>query len=115
MSKVLIIGGSRGIGAEAVRQFRAAGHDVVFTYHRSELDADALREQLEKAGCPERALLPFQKAVLEDRLPFTIGGGIGQSRICMFFLRKAHIGEVHSSIWPHDVVEACEKAKIALL
>ena len=79
------------------------------------VDAQALREQLEKAGCPERAELPFQKAVLEDRLPFTIGGGIGQSRICMFFLRKAHIGEVHSSVWPQEVIEACEKAKIALL
>ena len=79
------------------------------------VDAQALREQLAKAGCPERAELPFQKAVLEDRLPLTIGGGIGQSRICMFFLRKAHIGEVHSSIWPADVIEACEKAGIALL
>ena len=79
------------------------------------VDAQALREQLAKAGCPERAALPFQKAVLEDRLPLTIGGGIGQSRICMFFLRKAHIGEVHSSIWPADVIEACEKAGIALL
>ena len=79
------------------------------------VDAQALREQLAKAGCPERAELPFQKAVLEDRLPLTIGGGIGQSRICMFFLRKAHIGEVHSSIWPADVIEAYEKAGIALL
>ena len=79
------------------------------------VDAQALREQLVKAGCPERAELPFQKAVLEETLPFTIGGGIGQSRICMFFLRKAHIGEVHSSIWPDDVVEACEKAGVALL
>ena len=79
------------------------------------VDADALREQLAKAGCPERAELPFQKAILEERLPFTIGGGIGQSRICMFFLRKAHIGEVHSSIWPEDVIAACEKAGIALL
>ena len=79
------------------------------------VDAQALREQLAKAGCPERAELPFQKAVLEDRLPLTIGGGIGQSRICMFFLRKAHIGEVHSSIWPADVIEACEKAGSALL
>ena len=79
------------------------------------VDADALREQLDKAGCPERAELPFQKAVLEERLPFTIGGGIGQSRICMFFLRKAHIGEVHSSIWPDEVVAACEEAGIALL
>ena len=79
------------------------------------VDAEALRAQLDKAGCPERADLPFQKAVLEDRLPLTIGGGIGQSRICMFFLRKAHIGEVHSSIWPDSVVSACYEAGIALL
>ena len=79
------------------------------------VDAQALREQLDKAGCPERAELPFQKAVLEERLPFTIGGGIGQSRICMFFLRKAHIGEVHSSIWPDEVVKECEEKGVALL
>ena len=79
------------------------------------VDADSLREQLEKAGCIGRAHLPFQRAILEDRLPLTIGGGIGQSRICMFFLRKAHIGEVHSSIWPEEVIEQCRKAGIALL
>ncbi len=52
------------------------------------VDKDALLSQLEKAGCPERAELPFQKAIIEEKLPYTIGGGIGQSRICMFFLRK---------------------------
>ena len=56
------------------------------------VDKEALLSQLEKAGCPERAELPFQKAILNEELPYTIGGGIGQSRICMFFLRKAHIG-----------------------
>ena len=66
------------------------------------VDKKALLSQLEKAGCPERAELPFQKAVINEELPFTIGGGIGQSRICMFFLRKAHIGEVQSSLWPDD-------------
>ena len=55
-----------------------------------------LIEQLEKSGCMDRAELPFQKALLNKELPYTIGGGIGQSRICMFFLRKAHIGEVQS-------------------
>lgn len=79
------------------------------------VDADSLREQLDKAGCPERASLPFQKAILEDRLPLTIGGGIGQSRICMFFLRKAHIGEVQSSLWPAEVLEKCSAAGITLL
>ena len=69
------------------------------------VDADALRRQLKLAGCEERAELPFQKAILENDLPFTIGGGIGQSRICMFYLRKAHIGEVQCSIWPDEIIK----------
>lgn len=79
------------------------------------VDADALRRQLKLAGCEERAELPFQKAILENDLPFTIGGGIGQSRICMFFLRKAHIGEVHVSIWPESVRKAAEEGGVNLL
>lgn len=79
------------------------------------VDKDALLSQLEKAGCPERADLPFQKAIIDESLPFTIGGGIGQSRICMFFLRKAHIGEVQSSLWPKETVETCERNGISLL
>lgn len=79
------------------------------------VDRKALVEQLEKAGCTERAELPFQKSVIKEELPFTIGGGIGQSRICMFFLRKAHIGEVQSSIWPEEIVEQCEINGIKLL
>lgn len=79
------------------------------------VDEDALAQQLEKAGCPERAELPFQKAILDGKLPYTIGGGIGQSRICMFFLRKAHIGEVQCSLWPEEVAAACKTAGIELL
>mgnify|MGYP000790577318 FL=1 len=79
------------------------------------VDKEALLSQLEKAGCPERAELPFQKAILNEELPYTIGGGIGQSRICMFFLRKAHIGEVQSSLWPDEMMQACEKSGIQLL
>ncbi|MBR6358441.1 MAG: aspartate--ammonia ligase, partial [Lachnospiraceae bacterium] len=79
------------------------------------VDAPALKYQLKAAGCEERAELPFQKAVLENELPLTIGGGIGQSRICMFFLRKAHIGEVQCSLWPDDVVEEAAKNNIQLL
>jgi aspartate--ammonia ligase len=79
------------------------------------VDKDALLYQLEKSGCMERAKLPYQKAVINEELPFTIGGGIGQSRICMFFLRKAHIGEVQCSLWPADVVSECDKKGIQLL
>lgn len=79
------------------------------------VDEAALKEQLVKAGCQEREELPFQKAILEKKLPYTIGGGIGQSRICMFFLRKAHIGEVQASIWPEDVMEEAEKNNLRIL
>lgn len=79
------------------------------------VDETSLAEQLEKAGCPERAGLPFQKAILAGELPLTIGGGIGQSRICMFFLRKAHIGEVQSSLWKEEICEEAAKHGIQLL
>lgn len=79
------------------------------------VDKKALLSQLEKAGCPERAELPFHKSIIKGELPYTIGGGIGQSRICMFFLRKAHIGEVQSSLWPEDVMAECKKNGIQLL
>ena len=79
------------------------------------VDKVSLKEQLDKAGCPERAELPFQKAILEKKLPYTMGGGIGQSRICMFFLRKAHIGEVQCSLWPEEMEAKLKEAGIQLL
>lgn len=79
------------------------------------VDEDSLKEQLEISGCTDRADLPFQKALLNKELPYTIGGGIGQSRICMFFLRKAHIGEVQVSIWPDDVIEYTKSKGVELL
>ena len=69
------------------------------------VDENSLVAQLRMAGCEERAKLPFQRAIIEKKMPYTIGGGIGQSRICMFFLQRAHIGEVQSSIWPDDVYD----------
>lgn len=79
------------------------------------VDKKSLLSQLEKAGCNERAQLPYHKAILNEELPYTIGGGIGQSRICMFFLRKAHIGEVQSSIWPEATVKEMEEKGVPLL
>lgn len=79
------------------------------------VDKKALLSQLKKANCEDRKNLPFQKAIINEELPYTIGGGIGQSRICMFFLRKAHIGEVQSSLWPTEMQKACEENSIALL
>ncbi|MGI5931614.1 MAG: aspartate--ammonia ligase [Eubacterium sp.] len=79
------------------------------------VDETALASQLKKAGCEERANLPFQKAILDRKLPYTIGGGIGQSRICLFFLRKAHIGEVQCSLWPEADLKNLEEHGITLL
>ncbi|WP_308753768.1 aspartate--ammonia ligase [uncultured Anaerotruncus sp.] len=79
------------------------------------VDADALRRQLEISGHTERASMPFHKMLLEGRLPLTMGGGVGQSRICMAMLQKAHIGEVQTSVWPEDMRDACEASGIHLL
>ena len=79
------------------------------------VDEDSLRSQLKEAGCEERSGLPFQKSLLDGELPYTVGGGIGQSRICMFYLRKAHIGEVQVSIWPDEVREKAARYGINLL
>jgi len=79
------------------------------------VDEKSLAEQLEKAGCPERANLKYHKMLLAGELPLSVGGGIGQSRLCMLLLGKAHLGEVHASIWPKDMVEKCKQNGIKLL
>ena len=79
------------------------------------VDEEALLRQLNIAQCTDRLELPFHRALMEKKLPYTIGGGIGQSRMCMFFLRKAHIGEVQASYWPQDMIRECEENGICLL
>ena len=79
------------------------------------VDEASLLSQLDQLNCNDRKDMPFQKAILNKELPYTIGGGIGQSRICMFFLRKAHIGEVQSSLWPHKTIEEADKIGLQIL
>lgn len=79
------------------------------------VDAEALRRQLELAKCPERSILPFHASLLAGKLPQTMGGGIGQSRLCMFLLRRKHIGEVQASLWPEAMMNDCQKNDIGLL
>ncbi len=79
------------------------------------VDDKALKRQLTIAKCEDRIELDFHKAIMEHKLPLTIGGGIGQSRICMFYLRKAHIGEVHSSLWTPETLKIAEEHGIPLL
>ncbi|MGL4736633.1 MAG: aspartate--ammonia ligase [Cellulosilyticaceae bacterium] len=91
------------------------GHAFELSSMGVRVDEAALASQLDKAGCPERSQMPFHQMILSKALPYTIGGGIGQSRICMFFLQKAHIGEVQASIWQDDMIAECEKNGIILL
>lgn len=100
--------------------------DILFRYDRLDcameissmgirVDPDALDKQLSLSGHDERRMLPYHKALLNGELPLTIGGGIGQSRLSMLLLGKAHIGEVQASIWDSETVSVCEKAGITLL
>lgn len=79
------------------------------------VDETALSEQLRKAGCEDRKKLPYHKMLLNGELPYTIGGGIGQSRLCMLLLDRAHVGEVQASIWPDEMRKECRKSNIFLL
>lgn len=79
------------------------------------VDEDSLVKQLKISDCMERTKLPFQQALINKELPYTVGGGIGQSRMCMFFLRKAHIGEVQSSTWPKEMIKESKENRIYLL
>lgn len=79
------------------------------------VDEASLSEQLDAAGCNDRRELPFHQALLSGELPLTMGGGIGQSRICMLLLQKAHIGEVQASIWPEAMIGRCAEDGIPLL
>jgi len=79
------------------------------------VDKEALLQQLEEKNQMHKADFPFHQDVINENLPYTIGGGIGQSRMCMFFLQKAHIGEVQSSVWPQNMIELCKRNEIHLL
>lgn len=79
------------------------------------VDENSLAEQLKASGCTDRRELPYHKAILEKRLPYTIGGGLGQSRLCMFYLGKMHVGEVHVSVWPAEQEERLRKEGCYLL
>ena len=79
------------------------------------VNAETLKSQLAERGCSERAALKFHSMLLDGKLVQTIGGGIGQSRLCMYFLRKAHIGETQVSTWSDDMLSKCHEANIAIL
>ncbi|NLL56276.1 MAG: aspartate--ammonia ligase [Clostridiales bacterium] len=95
--------------------YEPLGHAIEISSMGIRVNKESLIDQLAKANCLERANLPFHKALLEDKLPLTMGGGIGQSRLCMLMLNKIHIGEVQASIWDDYTMQKCKEAGIELL
>ena len=91
------------------------GHSVEISSMGIRVDAQSLAKQLNIAGCENRKNLPFHQALLNNELPLTMGGGIGQSRICMLLLQKAHIGEVQASVWSDEMLRECDQHGIHLL
>ncbi|MEG0177490.1 aspartate--ammonia ligase [Anaerorhabdus sp.] len=79
------------------------------------VDETAIIEQCQKAHCEDRLTLPYHRMIVNKELPYTIGGGIGQSRLCMLLLNRAHVGEVQASIWPKEMIDECERNKIYIL
>lgn len=103
------------LNGDLIFYFPVLGHAFEVSSMGVRVDENSLLSQLKTAGCEERANLEFHKAVLNKVLPYTLGGGLGQSRICMFLLGKAHIGEVQASVWSKDMIEKCAENGINLL
>lgn len=107
--------GHRGLNGDIIVWDSVLGRSFELSSMGIRVSPESLQAQLEERGCTERAKLDFHRKLLEGKLPYSIGGGIGQSRLCMFLLQKAHIGEVQASIWPETQVEECRKAGINLM
>lgn len=107
--------GYKGLNGDLILWNPVLGSGFELSSMGIRVSPESLKSQLEERGCEERKKFDFHKSLLEGRLPYSIGGGIGQSRLCMYLLQKAHIGEVQASIWPEDQMAACASAGIPLL
>ena len=107
--------GFKGLNGDILLWYPLLGRSFEISSMGIRVDKDALLKQLEIRNETDRAKMQWHQMLLNDQMPQSIGGGIGQSRLCMFFLRKMHIGEVHSSIWPAETVEKCRQAGVRLL
>lgn len=108
-------GGKRGLNGDILAWYPLLDCAFELSSMGIRVDKSALLEQLKIKGEEERVNLYFHQRLLRGELPLSIGGGIGQSRLCMLFLRKAHIGEVQSSIWPDEMIDICKKNNLFLL
>jgi len=107
--------GRRGLNGDILLWYPVLNRAFEISSMGIRVDKDSLIRQLEERGVIERKELEWHRKLLDGYLPLSIGGGIGQSRLCMFFLRKIHVGEVHSSVWPDDMLEKCRQAGVRLL
>lgn len=107
--------GHKGLNGDILVWNEVLGHAFELSSMGIRVDKEALLKQLKLANKEERKELYFHKRLLNDELPLSIGGGIGQSRLCMFYLRKAHIGEIQASIWPEDMIKTCKENNIPLI
>lgn len=107
--------GYKGLNGDILVWDSVLGRSVELSSMGIRVSPESLEQQLEIRGCVDRKNLNFHKRLLNHELPYSIGGGIGQSRLCMFILQKAHIGEVQASIWPDDQIEKCKEAGINLM
>ena len=107
--------GFYGLNGDILVWDSVLGRSIELSSMGFRVSPESLIRQLDIRNCLERKELNFHKRLLKDELPYSIGGGIGQSRLCMFLLQKAHIGEVQASIWPEEQVEACKNAGIYLM
>lgn len=107
--------GKEGLNGDLLVWYDVLGHAVEISSMGIRVDKTALLRQLKESGKEDRLNLYFHKRLIEGSLPLSIGGGIGQSRLCMIYLKKAHIGEIQASIWPQDQRERCAAAGICLV
>ena len=108
-------GGKRGLNGDILLWYPLLNRAFEISSMGIRVDKDAMLKQLEIRGALDRKELKWHKKLLNGQFPLSIGGGIGQSRLCMFFLRKLHIGEVHASVWPENMVRQCKETGIRLL
>ena len=107
--------GKPGLNGDILIWYPVLGRSIELSSMGIRVDRESLLRQLKLEGKEDREQLYFHRELLEGRLPLSIGGGIGQSRLCMVLLHKAHIGEIQASIWPEDMAEECRKAGISLI
>ncbi|NCC09046.1 MAG: aspartate--ammonia ligase [Bacteroidia bacterium] len=109
------VNGLPGLNGDLILWNGVLGQAIELSSMGIRVDKKALKRQLQEANEEKRLNLYFHKRLMEDTLPLSIGGGIGQSRLCMFYLRKAHIGEIQASIWPHEMRQTCKELGIYLI